>query len=81
MIHKAFMKSARVLGMLLAHVALTTSNVLQAQPHPPPEPPDTRWLVLPEDRLSDEVLRDANPCRRVRMPEKLITTIEYQRGT
>jgi hypothetical protein len=79
MTHTISMKSAHLLGVLLAYVSLATSDVLQAQPHPPPEPPDTRWLVLPEDRLSDEELRGANPCRRVRMPEKLITTIEYQR--
>lgn len=67
MIHWMLMKSVRVPGALLACVVLTTSGALHAQPRPEaPDPPDIRWLVLPEDRLSDEEMRGANPCRRNR---------------
>lgn len=69
---RMLLTSARVPGVLLAFVALTTSGMLQGQAHPPAlEPPDIRWLVLPEDRLKDEEIRGADPCHRDRNMERL----------
>jgi hypothetical protein len=74
------LKAVYLLRVLLTWAALPVSSMVHAQAHPPaPDPPDLRWFVLPQDRFGAEELRGANPCRRIRMPDLVYTTNEYQR--
>lgn len=60
----------RSMHVLLACIALSASTAVIAQPHPGPEEPDYRMIVLERDKLSRDELRGANPCARNRAQAK-----------
>lgn len=67
MTHRMSLKCMHLQLALWASVALLARTAAHAQAHSPaPEPPDLRLVELSQDRLSDEEMKVASPCRRSR---------------